>query len=84
MPIIKRIEHATRELGKPQDWNEKNDPPCGVLPIRDIVTQDGPFMVSAWEFTPLEIAALQRGETLKLCIRGTGHPVVALIVGSID
>lgn len=29
MPMIKRIAKATRELGRPTDWNEDNDPPCG-------------------------------------------------------
>ena len=83
MPLIKRIEQATRELGKPSDWNEDNDPPCGVLPIRDVLTPEGPFMVSAWEFTPDELLALQNGATLKLWIRGVAHPVVGLTVGEI-
>lgn len=83
MPIIKRINNATRELGRPTDWNPDNDPPCRVLPIRDVITPEGPFMISAWEFTPDEVAALQRGETLKLWIRGTGHPVIAMTVGEV-
>ncbi len=83
MPFIKRIEQATRELGKPADWNENNDPPCGVLPIRDVITPEGPFMISAWEFSPDELLALQNGTTLKLWIRGVAHPVVALTVGDI-
>lgn len=80
--IIKRIENATRVFGAPSDWDGK-DMTCGALPIRDVVTPEGPFMVSAWEPTPTELEALQRGETLKLWIRGAGHPVVALTVGGV-
>ncbi len=80
--IVKRIAHATRVLGAPQDW--KDDGSCVGLPVRDVATPEGPFMVSAWEPTPDELAALARGETLKLWIRGTSHPVVALSVGDIQ
>lgn len=84
MPIIKMIEGCTRELGKPSDWETRGtDLPCHVLPIRDVITPEGPFMISAWEFTPDEIKRLQDGETLKLWIRGTGHPVIAMTVGGI-
>lgn len=82
MPQIKRIEGTTRELGKPPDWDEKSNP-CNTLPIRDVVTPDGPFMISAWEFTNDEVKRLIDGETLKLWIRGTSHPVVCLTVGDI-
>ena len=80
--IIKRIANATRVFGAPTDW-DGNDMTCGALPIRDVATPEGRFMVSAWEPTPTELAALQRGETVKLWIRGPGHPVVALTVGDI-
>jgi hypothetical protein len=84
MPVIRRIEGATRELGKPADWNENRDAAhCSTLPVRDVITPEGPFMISAWELTPDELAALQRGETLKLWIRGTSHPVVAISVGAV-
>lgn len=82
--LIKRIAGATRVLGAPADWSEHTDSPCYGLPIRDVVTADGPFMVSAWEPTLEEIAALQRGETLKLWIYGHTHPVVSLSVGEIE
>lgn len=79
--IIKRIADATRVLGAPPDWTD--DGSCIGLPVRDVATSEGPFMVSAWEPTPQELAALQRGETLKLWIRGPAHPVVALTVGEL-
>lgn len=84
MPIVKHIEKCTRELGKPSDWETRNsENHCAILPIRDVRTPDGPFMVSAWELTPDELRSLQAGATLKLWIRGTAHPVVALTVGDI-
>ena len=81
--IIKHIEGSTRILNVQPDWNGADPNSCGALPIRDIATNQGNFMVSAWELTPVEIAALIGGATLKLWIRGEGHPVVCLTVGDI-
>lgn len=83
MPLIARIKGATRDLGAPPDWKPEHGP-CGSLPILDVVTDQGAFMVSAWEFTPEEVIALMGGATLKLWIRGTSHPVVALSVGELQ
>jgi hypothetical protein len=41
-------------------------------------------MVSCWEPTPAELAAINAGESIRLWIAGTGHPVVAMTVGSLD
>ncbi|APG04927.1 hypothetical protein BJI69_14190 [Luteibacter rhizovicinus DSM 16549] len=80
--IIKCIERFSRVFGAPVDWDGK-DTTCGALPIKDVQTPEGPFMVSAWEPTPADLAAMQSGETVKLWIRGTLHPVVALTVGDV-
>lgn len=80
--LIKRIEGATRNLGAPPDW-DGDISKCNVLPIRDVVTDQGPFMVSAWEPTPAELAALAAGASFKLWIAGTAHPVVAVTVGDL-
>lgn len=77
--IVKRIEGATRVLGAPADWKD-DGATCVGLPVRDVVTSDGPFMISAWELTPKEVEALKGGASLHLWIRGTSHPVVALTV----
>ena len=78
-----RIEGATRELGKPADWDESKGH-CASLPIKDAVTEDGErWMISAWQPEPAELAALNRGESIKLMIRGIHHPVVAMFVGDI-
>lgn len=82
MAIVKRIEGATRGLGRPADWDSERSL-CADLPIRDVVTEHGPFMVSAWELTPAELTAVAQGATIKLWIRGTVHPVVSITVGDL-
>ncbi|MDR3446005.1 hypothetical protein [Dyella sp.] len=77
---IRRIEGATRMLGAPADWNG-TDVPCDALPILDTETAEGHFMVSEWAPEATELNALQRGAPLRLWVRGTNHPVVALGVG---
>lgn len=80
MPLIAMVEGATRNLGAPADWKPEHGH-CGGLPVADVMTEQGPFMVSAWELTPDEILAIMGGATLKLWVRGNVHPVVALSVG---
>lgn len=86
MPEIKRITGATRNLGAPAGWDPKRDGPCAHLPVRDELIEGIPWMVSAHEFTPDEIALIVAGEaTLELWIQGTIHPVVGLRVrGPVD
>lgn len=81
---IKRIEGATRTLGAPHDWDVEKQGKCYGLPILDAVVLGDPVMVSAWEPSPDELAMLLRGETIKLWIYGTSHPVVALSVGPVE
>lgn len=80
MPIPIRIMNATRTLGAPPDWDEERNGPCVGLPIRDEDFNGTPAMVSAWELTPEELAALQGGAKLELTIVGQGHPPVSLAV----
>ncbi|WP_206185849.1 hypothetical protein [Sphingosinicella sp. BN140058] len=42
---------------------------------------DMPCMVSAWEPTPAEVAAIAAGAKVLLRIVGQGHPPVAVYVG---
>lgn len=79
--LIKRIIGANRFLGAPPDWDESKEMQCNVLPICDVQTEQGAFMVSAWEPTPDELAAINNGQSIYLWIRGSSHPVVALSVG---
>jgi hypothetical protein len=81
--LMRRIEGATRNLGAPQDW-DGDISKCNVLPIRDVMTEHGPFMVSSWEPTPDEMAAINAGGSIQLWIAGTGHPVVSLTVDAVE
>ncbi|BEV15093.1 hypothetical protein HBDW_18810 [Herbaspirillum sp. DW155] len=79
--LIKRIDGSTRQLGAPADWDGK-DMSCGVLPVLDVQTAEGNFMFSAWEPTPPELEALNKGANIILGVRGTAHPVVSLQVAA--
>lgn len=74
--LIARIEGFTRELAKDQ-------PEYARLPIRDEPVEFAPGqvvngMVSAWEPTPQELAALNAGGKVYLRILGASHPPVSL------
>lgn len=80
---IKRIEGATRTLGAPHEWDENAVGKCYGLPVLDGTNEGLPVMVSAWEPSPFELEQLLAGETIKLWIYGTSHPVVSLTVGPV-
>ena len=77
--LIRMIEGATRIIGKSQGY-------LG-LPLRDEVIPcdvngpETPAMVTAWEPTPDELAALNAGAAVHLRVLGTVHPPVLVFVG---
>lgn len=77
--MIKRIEGATRVIGKSQGY-------LG-LPLRDetitcaVGGPETPCMVTAWEPTPAEIARINSGAPVLLRVIGTAHPPVMVEVG---
>ena len=71
--MINAIEGATRRIGKSQGY-------LG-LPLRDEIGNHGPQMVSSWQPTPTEIAAIVAGAPIYLTVLGQGHPPVMLEVG---
>ena len=79
--LIQMIQGATRVLGKSQGY-------LG-LPIRDEVINDTvngdgtPCMVTAWEPTPAELAALNAGAPVLLRVLGSQHPPVMIDVGTV-
>lgn len=81
--IIARIDAATRVLGAPADWNEERDGTCGSLAIRDVEIAGQNVMVSAWQPTPEEIAAIVAGATVRLYVWGSRHPPVSIGVGEL-
>ena len=79
--IPARIEGCTRTLGAPPDWTPETDGPCCGLPIRDEAAGSLHFMISCWEPTPAELAALNAGAKVMLRIVGISHPPVMLWAG---
>ena len=75
------ISNATRNLGKPIDWDDERDGPCGSLAIRDTRLNGAPCMLSAWQPSPEELAALNAGAKIYLHVIGGIHPPVAISVG---
>lgn len=69
---------ATRMLGAPEGWTPETSGPCVGLPIRDEMSGDVPCMVSCWEPTPADLAALAAGGKVYLRVVGTQHPPVAI------
>lgn len=80
--LINRIRGATRNLGKPADWDDEKGR-CVSLPIRDEVLAGGiPAMLSSWQPTPDELARLAAGAPVWLRVIGTSHPPVMLEVAA--
>ena len=81
--LINRIPNATRNLGKPADWDDSKGN-CVSLPIQDVVLSGGiPAMLSSWQPTPDELERLKAGASVTLTIVGRAHPPVMLSVGMI-
>jgi len=80
--IAARIKGATRVLGKSQGY-------IG-LAVRDELTNctvngpSTPEMVTAWEPTPAELAALAAGALVHVRIIGTAHPPILVEVGEVS
>lgn len=79
--IPKHISGATRHLGKPDNWDDAQNGQCVGLPIKDNVIDNCRYMISAWEPSPEELAAIIGGAPILLYVSGVAHPVVALGVG---
>jgi len=81
---IGKIKGFTRELGKPQDWDDATMGVCKALPIIDIDCNGTNVMVSEWKPTPEELIKLMAGNSIKLWLFGQSHPPVMLTVGELN
>lgn len=84
--IAGRIEGATHCLGAPAGWEAATEIPCGTLPVRFEIVEDGAggrlsSFVSAWLPTPEQLERIAAGAPVLLRIIGTSHPPVAIDVG---
>ncbi len=73
------IPRATRDLAKPQGWDERRHGECGSLLIRDDIHGGQPVMLSRWVPTEVELAMLNNGGSVELMIVGRAHPPVSLV-----
>lgn len=71
--MINAIAGTTRRLGKSQGY-------LG-LPIKDIDLDGVPAMVSSWQPTPAELAALAAGAPIYVTLLGTAHPPIMVGIG---
>lgn len=79
--ISGRVLRETRLIGKSQGY-------LGLSvrdePVNDTVNGPAtPSMVTAWEPTPAEIAAIAAGAPIYVRILGTAHPPIMVEVGEI-
>lgn len=82
-PSSEKIRGETRCIGKPRDWDNELDGPCGALSVRDEVeVQSGVnFMHSEWRLQLGELKLLtDYNGVVVLRISGAVHPVVSLQV----
>lgn len=67
----------TRVLGAPKGWNQA-ELPCSALPITDINDNGYRAVLSFWRPSADELAILNNGGMVTLCIPGTSMPPAAL------
>lgn len=73
------MPEATRNLGAPANWD--HSVPCDSLPVRDVMTEIGNVMVSAWIPSNAELGRLLDGKPVLLYVYGNSHPPVMIEVG---
>lgn len=72
-----RTQHPSnnRVLGAPQGWDQK-ELPCGALPITEAQIDGKPVMYSFWRPDAAELAALNQGGMVALCVFGSDRKSV--------
>lgn len=74
-----RTQHPSNNgvLGAPIGWDQ-NELPCGARPITRVEHEGQPAMVSFWRPTAEELARLNAGGLVALCVYGAAHPPVSV------
>jgi hypothetical protein len=75
-----KIRDQNSDFGKPRNWDDTRDGPCGVLPVR--VEQEGVYNYhySNWKPDAEELKLLARGGVVELCCVGVQPPVSVAVV----
>jgi hypothetical protein len=84
---MKAIEFVGQDmlLGPPGGWDNAGEgPKCGALPVKRIRDSQGTAWWSAWRPSPDELAALNAGAHVCLCVSSANHPPVAVEVHHLE
>lgn len=78
---MNKIQHPSnnRVLGAPKGWDQ-GELPCAALPITDVEINGQQAIASYWRPDAAELAALNAGAPVMLCILGASMPPVMLAV----
>lgn len=76
------VQHPSnnRVLGAPAGWDQ-SQATCNALCVTDVDCNGTPAVVSYWQPTAEDIAAMQAGAYVQLWVVGTTMPPVAVEVG---
>lgn len=66
-----------RVLGAPEGWDQ-GELPCGALAITDVDVHGIPAVMSFWRPSADELAALNAGGLVSLCVPGRSMPPAAI------
>lgn len=74
-----RMQHPSNNglLGAPAGWDQV-ELPCNALPIMRTHVGDLPAVLSYWQPDAGELAALNAGGTVRLCVVGATMPPLML------
>lgn len=75
---ITKLPGMNRELAPPGGWDAEKHGECSPLPVFAEVVNGNMVMTSAWKPSAEELAELNKGAAVALCVYGTMHPPVAL------
>ncbi len=79
---MNRVQHPSNNavLGAPADWDQKQLP-CGACPVTRTEVDGLPVVVSYWQPTAEEKAAIAAGAMVALWVVGTSMPPVSIEIG---
>lgn len=75
-----KVHDQNTNFGKPHNWDDERDGPCGVLPVRVESVGVYNYHYSNWKPDAEELKLLRRGGVVELCCVGTQPPVSVAVV----